>query len=162
MAPEDRVDSADAAPSPPRDAGPTASATVAPPASPAEDGGEDDHNEVWWEEDDEDEEEEGGGARPGAAVAGLNKLWRGTAASRAGTENGGGEGGAAGSRRWIHRREREAPFLRLLVGSQVRPVWRCAFRVVSDCAGFSDMTFWVFSAAQEREMFCSYVCTPWK
>ena len=157
---EGAMDAAAGTPSAPqRGTAPAALATVTTPArsssSAAEDDGEDDHNEGWWEEDDDDDDddddeeeeeeeeaEEAEGhkkkeegreaARPAiTAVAGLNKLWRGTAAaaaaSRAGTAAKKGDGrkrgkraaGGARSGRWMQRREREAPFLRLLVGSQV-------------------------------------------
>lgn len=98
---------------------PTMTTTTPDSVVPDDDDGG--HNEDWWEEDDEGEQEQegGGGARPGAAVAGLNKLlWMG-AAARTGAGEGGRKEGAAGGRQWIHRREREAPFLRLLVSSQV-------------------------------------------
>lgn len=89
--------------------------TLAPGSAADDDIG---HNEDWWEEDDEAEEECQEGGRS-SGVAGLNKLWGGTAARTRTAKKGARGGGAAGNSRWIRRREREAPFLRLLVSSQV-------------------------------------------
>jgi len=81
-------------------------------------------NDDWWEEDEEGDDERDQGVRPNGG-AGTGALWRGKA-GRTDAANAGPEGGGnfAGSSLWIRRREREIPFLRLLVSSQVcLPLW---------------------------------------
>lgn len=113
---------------------PTATAGAAAAADDDDDSGQ------WWEEDEEDDEEEEEQQHVSLervgnedAGAGINKLWRGaTAATSKTSKNGGGAGGETGSSRnsssstWIRRREREIPFLGLLVRSQVlQCCWGC-------------------------------------
>ena len=94
--------------------------TAADPGSVSA-GGDPGNNDDWWEEDEEEQDDRDGQPRPGG-VAGASALWRGkagrsdaaTAPRREGCEV------QSESSRWIRRREREIPFLRLLVGSQVR------------------------------------------
>lgn len=87
----------------------------------------DTENGQWWEEDEEDEEdyEEEKVCEEGAQTddaAGRTKTWRGTTSIPKTSNTGGGAGGGTGSSRWIRRREREIPFLGLLVRSQVLAV----------------------------------------
>lgn len=111
---------ADTVPSSTSTAAPTAPAATSPTAADDDDDGDDDNGQ-WWEEDEEDDEEElvceQGVQSDG--TAGINKLWRGTTARSKTSNNGGGAGGETSTSRWIRRREREIPFLGLLVRSQV-------------------------------------------
>lgn len=82
-------------------------------------------NEHWWEEDEEEERERDEEHNNST----INRFWTGPSV-RADKVAGGGEGGEADGGCWLRRRGREAPFLRLLVGSQVgrsrcRGRWSC-------------------------------------
>lgn len=102
-------------------------------AASAED---DDADDDWWEEDEEDREGKDGceknSGQTETVASATHGAWWGTAGKgeksqggggrgRGGARGGGGAGRGVGSgtSRWMRRREREAPFLCLLVRSQV-------------------------------------------
>ncbi|CAM9690413.1 unnamed protein product [Ectocarpus sp. 12 AP-2014] len=103
-------------------------------ASAGDDGDDDDD---WWEEDEEDSEGKDGGEKDighiDTAASATHGAWWGTAGKGVKSQ-GGGEGrevrgvgsGTSSTSRWMRRREREAPFLRLLVRSQAFEVFRAA------------------------------------
>ncbi|CBJ27555.1 DENN (ISS) [Ectocarpus siliculosus] len=97
----------------------------------------DDADDDWWEEDEEDSEGKGGceknSGQTETAASATHGAWWGTAGKGEKSQGGGGRGGGRGGRgvgsgtsRWMRRREREAPFLRLLVRSQAFEVFRAA------------------------------------
>lgn len=89
---------------------------------------DDDDDDDWWEEDEEDREGKEGceksSGRTETAGSATHGAWWGTAGKAEKPQE--GRGGVvawrlvgSGTSRWMRRREREAPFLRLLVRSQV-------------------------------------------